>query len=350
MDKNLKNKTFAEIEELTLVLGGKKYHAKYIFSFIHAKNISHIDELTTLSKQLRAELTDNGYYISQLKTIEKFNDPDGTVKYLFELEDGVRVETVLMTTDGPKQRKTLCISCQAGCRMGCVFCATAKLKYQRNLTAGEIVDQVNQVVADSGTINNVVYMGMGEPLDNYDDVMRSLHILNHHAGKNVGQRHLTLSTCGLPEGIRKFAQEQLQVHLAISLHCSNDYQRVKIMAVAKKCSVDEIMESVKYYQKMTRRRVMFQYCMIDGVNDSDAEARDIVKLLKGLKANVNLIEYNPHPGCEFKASGRERIADFFDILMQSGVETTVRYRRGRAIKAACGQLGAAWLEGDGEKS
>jgi 23S rRNA (adenine2503-C2)-methyltransferase len=344
MDKNLKDKTFAELEELVLLLGGKKYHAKYIFSFIHAKNISHIDELTTLSKQLRADLTEQGYYISRLKTIEKFDDPDGTVKYLFELEDGVRVETVLMINDGPRQRKTLCISCQAGCRMGCAFCATAKLKYERNLTAAEIVDQVNQVVADSGTVNNVVYMGMGEPLDNYENVIRSLEIINHHAGKNIGQRHLTVSTCGLPDAIKKFGREHLQVHLAVSLHCSNDHQRSKLMSVAKKHSLDEIMKAIHYYQKMTNRRVMFQYCMIEGVNDSDAEARQIVKLLKGLIANVNLIEYNPHPGCELVASSRDRIAGFMDVLMNSGVETTVRYRRGRSIKAACGQLGAAWLK------
>ena len=344
MDKDLKNKTFAELEELVAALGGKKYHAKYIFSFIHAKNIAAVDELTTLSKQLRAELCDKGYYISRLKTVEKFADPDGTVKYLFELADGVRLETVLMTNSGQTARKTLCISCQAGCRMGCKFCATAKLKFQRNLTAGEIVDQVNQVVADSGTINNVVFMGMGEPLDNYEAVIRSLQIINHHAGKNIGQRHLTLSTCGMPEGIRRFADEKLQVHLAISLHTADDRTRAGIMAAAKKYPISEIIPAVREYQKKTNRRVMFQYCMMEGVNDSDGDARSLIKLLKGLDANVNLIEYNPHPGCQFKASSRDRIGAFLDILMKSAVETTVRYRRGRAIKAACGQLGAAWLE------
>jgi 23S rRNA (adenine2503-C2)-methyltransferase len=344
MDKDLKNKTLAELEELIVSLGGKKYHAKYVFSFIHEKNALAIDDLTTLSIQLRTDLADNGYYISRLKTIETFADPDGTIKYLFELSDGVRLETVLMTNTGQTIRKTLCISCQAGCRMGCGFCATAKLKYKRNLTAGEIVDQVNQVVADSGKVNNVVYMGMGEPLDNYDNVVRSLQIINHHAGKNIGQRHLTLSTCGLPDGIRRFGDEKLQVHLAISLHTANDSTREKIMTVAGKYPIGAIMPAVRVYQKKTNRRVMFQYCMMEGINDSDADARALIKLIKGLDANVNLIEYNPHPGCKFKASTRDRIGAFMDILMKSGVETTVRYRRGRAIKAACGQLGAQWLE------
>lgn len=344
MDKDLKNKTLPELEELVLDLGGKKYLAKYIFSFIHSKDASSIDDITTLSKDLRATLIEQGYYISKLNLVEKFSDPDGTVKYLFELSDGVRLETVLMTNSGPNPRKTLCISCQAGCRMGCSFCATAKLKFHRDLTAGEIVDQVNSVVADSGTVNNIVYMGMGEPLDNYDNVMRSLHIINHHAGKNIGQRHLTISTCGIADGILKFADEQLQVHLAISLHCTNDKERKKIMGSAKKYSLDDLMDAVRIYQRKTGRRVMFQFCMMAGFNDSDSDANNLIQLLRGLNANVNLIEFNPHPGCEFKATCQQRIGRFMDILMKSGVETTVRYRRGRAVKAACGQLGAAWLD------
>ena len=343
MNKDLKNYTLAQLEELVLNLGAKKYLAKYIFSFIHAKNAAAIDDITTLSKEFRQTLIDNGYYISKLTLVEKFADPDGTVKYLFELPDGPRFETVLMI-NGPTKRKTLCISCQAGCRMNCAFCATAKLKFHRDLTAAEIVDQVNQVVADSGDINNIVYMGMGEPLDNYDNVMRSLQIINHHAGKNIGQRHLTISTCGIADGILKFADEHLQVHLAISLHCTNNEQRKKIMSSARKYSLNELMDAIHIYQKKTKRRVMFQFCMMEGFNDSDQDARDLVRLLKGLNANVNLIEFNPHPGCEFKATPQSEIGRFMDILMKGGIETTVRYRRGRAIKAACGQLGAAWLQ------
>lgn len=341
MIKDLKNYTFDELEGLMDKYGGKKFHAKYIFSFIHAKDAVSIDEFTTLKKYLRTRLAEDGFYISTIDMIERLQDPDGTVKYLFELEDGVRIESVLLTN---KDRRTLCISCQAGCRMGCAFCATAKLKFRRNLTAAEIVDQVNAVSADCGGVNNIVYMGMGEPLDNYDEVMRSLRILNHHAGKNIGQRHLTISTCGLPEQILQFADEKLQVHLAISLHCATDDQRAVLMPPAKRYPLKELMEAIHGYQKVTRRRVMFEYCMIKGVNDSDDDARAVLKLLKGLNANVNLIEYNTHPGCKFKPSSRERIAAFFDILMQGGIETTARYKRGQKIKAACGQLGATWQE------
>ncbi|MCK4960284.1 MAG: 23S rRNA (adenine(2503)-C(2))-methyltransferase RlmN, partial [Planctomycetes bacterium] len=322
--KDLKNKTFEEIEELVLDLGGKKYLGKYIFSFIHAKSADRIDDITTLSKDFRSKLSEEGYYISALKTVEKHADPDGTVKYLFELADGARIESVILTS---RERRTLCISCQAGCRMGCIFCATARLKFRRNLTAAEIVDQVNKVAADVGEINNVVYMGMGEPLDNYDEVTRSLRILNHHAGKNIGARHLTISTCGIPDQIVRFADEKLQVHLAISLHSANDKQRIKLMGAARKYPLKKLMPAIKKYQQITNRRVMFVYCMMKDVNDSDADARAIIKLLAGLNANVNLIEYNPHPGCSFKPSTSDRFQAFFDILMQAGVETTARYKR-----------------------
>ncbi|HEG44084.1 MAG TPA: 23S rRNA (adenine(2503)-C(2))-methyltransferase RlmN [Phycisphaerales bacterium] len=344
MDMDLKNKTLNELEELVAEFGGKKYLAKYIFSFIHAKDAAEIEDVTPLSKDLRQKLIEAGYYISAMRLVEKFVDPDGTIKFLFELGDGVRIETVLMVTAAPQSRKTLCISCQGGCRMGCAFCATGKLKYQRNLTAAEIVDQVNYVAADCGAVNNVVYMGMGEPMDNYDNVMRSIQMINHHAGKNIGQRHITISTCGVTEGIDRFADEKLQVHLAISLHSPCDQVRSKIMSIAGKYPLGELFDSIKHYQKRTKRRVMFEYCMIKGLNDTDSDAKALAKLLKGLNANVNLIEYNQHDGCEFEPSSRNRIQSFLDILMTSGVETTVRYKRGQTIKAACGQLGATWID------
>lgn len=345
-DKDLKNKTLEELEETVLALDGKKYLAKYIFSFIHAKSAVEIADITTLSKDFRQKLTSAGFYISQLKTLEKHVDPDSTVKYLFELAGAIRVESVILTS---KDRKTLCISCQAGCRMGCTFCATARLRFRRNLTAAEIVDQVNKVTDDAGVINNVVYMGMGEPLDNYDEVMRSLRILNHHAGKNIGARHLTISTCGIPEKIVKLADENLQVHLAISLHSTNDRKRAELMGAARKYPLKKLMQAIRKYQQITNRRVMFVYCMIEGVNDADAEARAIIKLLAGINANINLIEYNPHPECDFNTSTPERFQAFFDILMQGGIETTARYKRGQSIKAACGQLGATWPEYDAKK-
>ena len=346
MDKDLKNNTIEELEQIIVDLGGKKYLAKYIFSFIHAQNAIEIDDITPLSKEIRAKLCAAGHFISRLQLVEKFVDPDGTVKFLFEMADGTRVESVLMTS---KERKTLCISCQAGCRMGCEFCATGKLKFGRNLTAGEIVDQVNRVAEEVGTINNVVYMGMGEPLDNYDNVMRSLRIINHHAGKNIGQRHLTISTCGIPEMIDRFAEEKLQVHLSISLHSVEQKKREELMGVARKYRLGDLMDSISNYQEKTGRRVMFVYCMIDGVNDSDSDAKGITRLLRGLNANVNLLEYNSHDGCSFKPSSRDRMGYFMDTLMKAGIETTVRYKKGEQIKGACGQLGADWLEKGGDK-
>ena len=189
-------------------------------------------------------------------------------------------------------------------------------------------------------------MGMGEPLDNYNEVIRSLRILNHHAGKNIGARHLTISTCGIPDQIIRFADEKLQVHLAVSLHSTNDRKRAQLMGAGRKYPLKELMRAIRKYQQITNRRVMFVYCMIKDVNDTDADARAIIKLLAGLNANVNLIEYNRHPNCKFEPSTPDRFQRFFDILMQGGIETTARYKRGQSIKAACGQLGATWPEYD----
>jgi 23S rRNA (adenine2503-C2)-methyltransferase len=194
MSNDLKDKTLKELEQIIISLGQKKYLAKYIFQFIHTEDVTDIQEITPLSKAFRAKLIDNDYYISQLNILNKFTDEDGTVKYVFGLEDDNRIETVLLL-DG--KRRTLCVSTQAGCKMGCVFCATGKIKFRRNLSAGEIIDQIYSVQKDSATISNIVYMGMGEPLENYDAVVKSVQILNDPAGRNIGIRHITVSTCGL---------------------------------------------------------------------------------------------------------------------------------------------------------
>ena len=342
MDKDLKNKTYQELEDILVGFGGKKYLTKYLFSFIHAQNALSLEDVTPLSKKLRDRLTQADYHISQLQTIKRFVDPDGTVKFLFEMGDGNRIEAVLLTTD--TDRRTLCVSCQAGCRMGCDFCATGKMKFKRNLTAGEIADQVNQAAEHLGKINNVVYMGMGEPMDNYDHVMRSVRILMHHAGRNIGQRHITVSTCGIPEGIEKFAREETQVRLAVSLHASDDATRGKLMAVANKYPLGDILNAVDDYQRITRRRVTFEYCMIEGLNDRDQDANAIARLLRGIEAGINLIEYNPCPGSMLAPSSRDRIQQFKDILTHHGYETIIRYKRGQSIMAACGQLAIGYSE------
>jgi len=341
MDKDLKNKTLCELTRLVADLDQKDYLAKYIFTFIHTQNAGGIDEITPLSKAFRRQLMENGFYISSLKMLDKLTDPDVAVKFLFQLPDGLGVESALLID---KNRKTLCVSCQAGCRMGCSFCATGRIKFQRNLNAGEIVDQLNCAQKQYGRINNIVYMGMGEPMDNYDNVIRATHIFNHPDAKNIAARHITISTCGIAEGIETLADENLQVRLAVSLHGPKDSIRNKIMPVAEKYPLDMLLQSVRKYQRKAKRRVTFEYCMIKGINDSQDNAKALVKLIKPIKAAVNLIEYNPHPGCKFSPAGRKQIRLFADILSQAGIETIIRYKRGQKIMAACGQLGAKHLQ------
>ena len=340
-EKDLKSMSLRQLGELSVELGGKKFHGKYIFNFVQGRDVENVDDISPLSKALREKLKGEGYFISRLRIVEKFVDPDGTVKYLFECGDGERVESVLLFDD---ERRTLCISTQVGCRMGCEFCATAKLGFKRNLTAGEIVDQVNRVFEDGGKVNNVVYMGMGEPLDNYEQVMRSVGILNNENGRNMGIRHLTISSCGVAERIEALAEEELKPRLAISLNSVDNEVRGRIMPINRKYDLKRLFDSVRVYQLKTGRRITFEYIMIRGLNDSDGDARGVVKQLKGVKSHVNLIEYNEHSGSDFAASSGERIRSFAAILREKGIETTIRMKQGRSIKAACGQLGADWLK------
>jgi 23S rRNA (adenine2503-C2)-methyltransferase len=354
MSKDLKDKTLRELEEIAGEMGQKKYAGKYIFSFIHDKNAQAISQITPLSKAFREQLVQRDYIISRLTLLNKQTDSDGTTKYVFKLSDGNRIETVLLLDD---KRKTLCLSTQAGCAMDCSFCATARIGFKANLTAGQIVDQVNicaegvppsdrgQDARDTvGRINNVVYMGMGEPLANYDATMKSVNILNHTAGKNIGIRHITVSTCGLVPAIRKLASEEFRPRLAISLNAPTDALRTRLMPINAKYPIAELMKAVRFYQDRTRQRVTFEYVLIKGLNDSTSHAKMLVKLLNGFLCNVNLIEHNPFPGCEFMGSGRERMAQFASVLDHAGIEKVIRFRKGRGIKAACGQLGADWLD------
>jgi len=361
VDKDLKSKTVAALERLVIGLGQPKYQAGYIFSAIQAHGVTDISAITTLSKPLRAKLVEEGYYISSLRAIEKLTDPDGTVKYVFGLPDGGRVESVLLFDD---DRRTLCVSTQVGCEMGCVFCATGRLGLARNLTAGEIVDQVNVAggdtrpvrknpdtelssesqISNGARISNVVFMGMGESLANYEATLDAVRILNHSAGRHIGIRHLTISTCGLAEGIERLADEAIQPRLAISLNAPTDAIRAKLMPIAKKYSLGRLFAAVELYQCKTRNRVTFEYCLIKGVNDTGLHAQMLIKRLRGVMCNVNLIEYNPHPGCGLKPSSREAIERFAGVLEDAGFETTIRLKMGQTINAACGQLGAKRTE------
>jgi len=393
MSKDLKEKTLAELEQRVIGLGQKKYLAEYIFHFIHNEAATEIAQITPLNKAFRSQLTDQGYYISRLAGVSKLTGKDGTVKYALTLgaPPNARIEAVLLLDNERRTphstrsslrsslaqggsipcgkqgspgkpglpRRTICVSTQVGCALGCLFCATGRLGFRRDLTAAEIVDQVNIVARDAscvapassairnmhnaGRIRNVVYMGMGEPLLNYHAVLKSVAILNHPKGKNIGIRHITISTCGIAPAIRKLASEDLHPKLAVSLNAPTDALRTQLMPINAKYPIADLLKAVRFYQDRTRQRVSFEYVMIKGLNDSAAHARMLVNLLRGLMCHVNLIEHNPHPGCEFVGSGSERIKQFASILERAGIETTVRFRMGRDIRAACGQLGADWL-------
>ncbi|MHC4327397.1 MAG: dual-specificity RNA methyltransferase RlmN [Planctomycetota bacterium] len=349
MSKDLKEKTTGELEQIVVDLGQKKYLAKYIFQFIQVETAAEISQITPLSKAFRENLTAQGYYISRLSLSNKLTDKDGTAKYLFALGDGSRIETVLLLDEkrspGDSLRRTLCLSTQAGCEMGCRFCATGKIRLERDLTAAEIVDQVNAVQKDAGRISNVVYMGMGEPLANYSPVVKSVGILNHPAGKNIGIRHITVSTCGIEPAIRKLACEDLRPRLAVSLNAPTDAVRTQLMPINAKYPIADLLKALRFYQGKTRQRVTFEYVMIKGLNDSTRDAKLLVKLLDGFSCNVNLIEHNPFPRCKFAGSDSGRIRKFASVLADAGVETTMRFKMGRQIRAACGQLGADWLNG-----
>jgi len=337
MSTDLKEKTLSELEQIVVGMKQKKYLGSYIFHFIHVGDAAEISQITPLSKTFREQLAEQNYYISHLEIHNKLTDKDGTVKYVFGLGNGDRIETVLLSDDS---RKTLCISTQVGCVMKCVFCATGKIMFRRNLTAGEIADQVNTVQKDTGRISNVVYMGMGEPLENYEAVVNSVRILNEPAGKNIGIRHLTISTCGIAPAIRKLADEDLHPRLAISLNAPTDDLRSRLMPINKKYPIAQMLRAVKAYQQKTEERVTFEYVMIKGLNDSSLHAELLVKLLRGIRCNVNLIEYNPHAGCKFAGSSREKMSAFAKVIEEAGIETNIRLKKGSSIHAACGQLGA----------
>lgn len=358
MSKDLKDMTLEELERVVVGLGQKKYLAGYLFKFVHAQDGRDLAAVSTLSKAFRAQLAEQGYFISQAKVADCLTDPDGSAKFLFELADGERIESVLLPDE---DRTTLCVSTQVGCQMGCAFCATARIPFRRNLTAGEIVDQVytvcsvpvrayppsdeNKITPDgvaTNKITNIVYMGMGEPFQNYDAVLRSIRILNHSSGRNIGIRHITISTSGVAPAIRQLAREEIRPRLAISLSAPSDALRDRLMPINRKYPIGELLAAVRAYQAETGQRVTFEYVLIDKVNDTVNHAKLLVKLLRGLMCNVNLIEHNPFSECGFEGSSRDRIQRFADVLKEAGVETTIRFRMGRGIKAACGQLQAGY--------
>jgi len=324
------------------------FRLKQVKKVIFQDLIENWDEATILPQNLRQKLSKN-YPIQELKAEKILTSKDGqTIKVLFVLRDDLKIESVLMRhIDG---RRTVCVSSQVGCSIGCRFCATGQQGFKRNLSADEIVEQVlffarflrtkptEDGPLSTEKVTNIVFMGMGEPFLNYDNVLEAIKILNDKEGFNLGARHISISTAGITEGIEKLAKEKLQVNLAISLHASDDELRTKLMPINKKYPIEKILAAVNDYIKKTKRRVMFEYLMIDGVNDFEGEAEELAKLLKKPFYFINLISFNPIGHSDFKPSPGWKIKKFKEILEKARIATTQRYRFGKEIKAACGQL------------
>ncbi|MBK6794790.1 MAG: 23S rRNA (adenine(2503)-C(2))-methyltransferase RlmN [Anaerolineales bacterium] len=337
------------------------YRAKQIWQGLYQKLYSSPEQFSNLPAPLRAKIAEHCTFVPfHVKTYLDSSD-QSTRKTLFQLPDGNLIESVLMrygdpaddpqmaTSDtnrrGAKNRRTLCISTQAGCAMGCVFCATGQLGFKRNLTSGEIVAQVmyyaQMLKEQAETVSNVVFMGMGEPFHNYENVMAAIDILNDGEGYKFGARRLTISTVGLVPQIRRFADEQRQVNLAISLHAADDDERLAIMPVNKRYKIDDVIDACKYYIEKTHRRVTFEWALINGVNDTPEVAQKLARRLKGLLCHVNAIPLNPTQGYDGEATDRQRAQAFKETLEQAGIPCTIRMRRGIDINAGCGQLAGA---------
>ena len=322
-----------EIAAYLKELGQPAFRAKQVFRWLY-RGVSSFEEMSDLPKALRQKLAETCQLTPPTVARKQVSARDGTIKYLWQLSDGNCIETVLMRY---KHGNTVCISCQVGCRMGCAFCASTLAGRVRNLTPAEMVDQVLFTQLDSGTeVSNIVLMGIGEPLDNFDTVMRFLTLANHPDGLNIGMRHISLSTCGLTEQIDKLAQYRLQLTLSVSLHAPDDETRSRIMPVNKSVGVEKLMETCRRYFQTTGRRISYEYAMIDGVNDADWQADLLARHLKGMPGHVNLIPLNEVEESPLRPS--RRVAAFQKRLEEQGVTVTVRRRLGSDIDASCGQL------------
>ena len=333
--KNIKEYNLSDLQDEILALGEKKYRAEQIFKWIYIDKVKEFDEMTNLSIELREKLKQE-YTMCNFKILKKQESSDGTKKYLFDVLDGNAIETVLMEYH---HGKTICVSSQIGCKMGCKFCASTGIKFIRSQTAGEIVEQILAVEQNIGDkISNVVFMGIGEPFDNYDNVMKAIQIINNQKGLNIGARHISISTSGLVPMIYKFADEELQCTLSISLHATTDEKRSKMMPINNRYNIKELMEACKYYINKTNKRISFEYALAKDNNDNLEDAKELVKLLKGMLCHVNLIPINKIENGEYVKSSNENIIKFRDYLNEKGIVATIRRELGSDIDAACGQL------------
>lgn len=334
--RNIYDLTFKELEDYFVTKNEKKFRATQIYEFLYKKRIKEFDKFVNIGKN-NIELLKQYFTNDFIKLITKQEDKD-VKKYLFELKDKQRIETVLMYHD---YGISICVSSQVGCNMGCKFCESGRLKKVRNLNSYEIVQQILLIEEDiKERISHVVIMGIGEPFDNYENVMNFIKIINHPKGIDIGSRHITISTCGLIPGIKKFMEEDGQVNLAISLHAPNDKIRNEIMPINKAYNIKELISVIKEYINKTNRRVTFEYILLENINDTEECALELSRLLKGINCYVNLIPYNETENIGFKRSKRVQIMKFYDILIKNKIRATIRKEFGSKVDAACGQLRA----------
>ena len=333
--KNIKDYNLEELKQELINLGEKPFRAEQIFKWLFIDKVKSFDEMTNLSLELREKLKQN-YDICNFEIVRKLESKDGTKKYLFGLNDGNAIESVLMEYHFGR---TVCVSSQIGCKMGCKFCASTGIAFVRNLTAGEIVEQVLAVEQDIGEhISNIVFMGIGEPFDNYDNVMKAIRIINHPKGLNIGARHISVSTSGIVPRIYDFAEEELQCTLSISLHATSNEKRSAMMPVNQAYPLEELMEACRNYIAKTNKRISFEYALAKDNNDNLEDAKQLVHLLKGMLCHVNLIPINKIENGKFVKSSNENIIRFRDFLNEHGIVATIRRELGSDIDAACGQL------------
>lgn len=333
--KNIKEYNLDELKQELISVGEKGYRAEQIFNWLYVEKVKSFDDMTNLSLELREKLKQN-YTMCNFEILSKQESSDGTKKYLFDVLDGNAIETVLMEYH---HGKTICVSSQIGCKMGCKFCASTGIAFVRGLTAGEIVEQILAVEQDIGEhISNIVFMGIGEPFDNYDNVMHAIRIINNQKGLNIGARHISVSTSGLVPRIYDFANEELQCTLSISLHATDDEKRSAMMPVNNLYSIEELMKACKYYIEKTNKRISFEYALAKDNNDNLQDAKALVNLLKGMFCHVNLIPINKIENGKFTKSSNDNIIKFRDYLNDHGIVATIRRELGSDIDAACGQL------------
>ena len=339
---DIKSMTLEELEQEMEKLGEKKFRARQIYSWMHEKLADGFEDMTDLSKGLREKLSEH-YELVRLEAVKiQTSRIDGTTKILFRLPDGNAIESVLMRYH---HGNSVCISSQVGCRMGCRFCASTLDGLERGLTPSEMLDQIYQIQKWSGErVHNVVVMGTGEPLDNYDALLRFIRLLTSEGGLHISQRNVTVSTCGIVPRMRELADEKLQITLALSLHASSQEKRKELMPVANRYGLSEVLDACRYYFEQTGRRLTFEYSLVGGVNDTAEVARELARLIKPLRGPVNLIPVNPIKERDYVQSGHAAVLEFKNKLEKSGINVTIRREIGRDIDGACGQLRKSYMD------